>query len=139
MATLGWHTQGFVPPAWLASRGTQRALEQAGLRYTSTRKALIDLHQHQSFDAPSLVWSTRAWWRRRTSAIWNSQLLKRLENSQQPLLRLGIHPADAQFSETMDFWINSLKLALEHREPMTKLQWLDSGVAAIKEGSSLLR
>lgn len=126
MAALDWEVQGFVPPAWLASPGTRTALTQAGLRYTSTRRALIDLKLEQEFISPSLVWSTRAWWRRRASALWNSWLSQRLESQNQPLLRLGIHPADARHPEALSFWIRSLRMALKTRTPMTKIQWLSS-------------
>lgn len=124
MAALGWEVHGFVPPAWLASAGSREALEQSGLRYTSTRKTLIDLQQQRETPSPSLVWSTRAWWRRRASAIWNEWLRRQLTQRNEPLIRLGIHPADARYPEAIDFWFHSLQQALECRRPVTKIEWI---------------
>ena len=72
-----------------------------------------------------MMWSVKPRWRRRASKAFNDCLLRRLRDA--PLLRLGLHPADAAYPEVMRFWLDVLAAGLETRTPMTKSSWL--GVA----------
>lgn len=121
-ARLGWNTYGFVAPAWLMSAGTCKALTHSPFHYTSTRQRLYKLPDWKPLGDPSLVWSVRAAWRLRLSAVYNRWLRHRLRHA--PLLRLGLHPVDADHRETVRFWIETLQSALETRTPMTKADWL---------------
>lgn len=124
---LGWQPQGFVAPAWLMGQGAQAALRDSAFDYSTSRRELIALPSGRRFNAPSLVWSVRAAWRRRASALWNTYLLRRVLGDPQryPLLRLGLHPADAAHPECVGFWRQALQQALQAgREPMTKGAWL---------------
>jgi len=124
---LGWMPLGFVAPAWLMGQGAQSALRDSAFDYSTSRKELIVVPSGQRFSAPSLVWSVRAAWRRRLSAVWNTHLLQRAlrDPLRYPLLRLGLHPADAAHPECVSFWQDSLQQAvLAGREPMTKGAWL---------------
>ena len=124
---LGWQPQGFVAPAWLLGAGARAALREGPFAYTSSRRELILLPSGQRLCAPSLVWSVRAAWRRRMSAWWNERLLQRIlaEPARYPLVRLGLHPADAAHPECLSFWQSALARALEAgRVPMTKGAWL---------------
>ena len=124
---LGWQSRGFVAPAWLMGQGTHSALRDSAFDYSTSRRELIVLPSGQRFNAPSLVWSVRAAWRRQASALWNTYLLRRVLGDPQryPLLRLGLHPADAAHPECVGFWRQALQQALQAgREPMTKGAWL---------------
>ena len=124
---LGWRPQGFVAPAWLMGQGTCSALRDSAFHYSSSRRELIVMPSGQRFNAPSLVWSVRAAWRRRVSAAWNAHLLQRVlrDPVHYPLLRLGLHPADAAHPECVAFWQNALRQAVQAgRKPMTKGAWL---------------
>lgn len=120
--TLGWPVQGFVAPAWLMSEGTRAALSQSRFQYTSTRTALYRLPDWQQTGHPSLVWSVRSAWRRMASRVVNDFQFQRL--AQAPLLRLGLHPADAAYPQAVAYWRRTLLHALSDREPMTKAAWL---------------
>ena len=121
---LGWPVDGFVAPAWLMSRGTRSAISRTTLRYTSTRRRLYRLPDWQPFTSPSLVWSVSTHWRRRLSAHYNHWLRQRLQHA--PLLRLGLHPVDAEHPELVAFWLETLQRALATHIPMTKAAWLGS-------------
>lgn len=122
-ASMGWPVRGFVAPAWLMSPGTRAALGQMPFDYTSTRSALYRLPDWREHAYPSLVWSVRSAWRRSASRIVNAAQAWRLRNA--PLLRLGLHPADAAHTETIDFWRQTLRQALRTRRPLTKAAWLE--------------
>ncbi|MDA8095039.1 MAG: polysaccharide deacetylase family protein [Betaproteobacteria bacterium] len=119
---LGWKVAGFVPPAWLLGPGGRTALAASGFRYTSTRTHLVTLPDGRSYASPSLVWSVRSHLRRRLSATFNTYLRHRLRNS--PLMRLGLHAADAAHPDAMRFWLGTLRECLDSRLPVTKSEWL---------------
>jgi predicted deacetylase len=128
LRALGLAPQGFVAPAWLMGPGTQAALREGPFAYTSTRRELILLPSRTRLSAPSLVWSVRSAWRRRLSAVLNEGLLRRAlaHPARYPLLRLGLHPVDADHPEAVRFWQHALREALRHgRVPLTKGRWVD--------------
>lgn len=122
-AALGWQPAGFVAPAWLPGEGTQRALRELPLRYTSTRRTLIDLQRGCTHAAPTLVWSARSPWRRGLSQVVNWAALWRHRDA--VLLRLGLHPVDMQHAGARRFWSDALGRLLTGRTALTKSTWLD--------------
>lgn len=118
LARLGWRVSGFVPPAWLASAGTCEALRHSGLSFTSTHGALVHLPEGARVIAPCLTASTRSAWRRLASRGWISAL--RCLGAHLPLLRVGLHPADARDPGTMAVWERTLAQLLAERAPLTK-------------------
>lgn len=125
-ARLGWTVRGFVAPAWLMSEGTRAALGRMPFAYTSTRSALYALPDWYEYRYPSLVWSVRSAWRRGASRIVNTVQEQRLREA--PLLRLGLHPADAEHPAAVAFWRDVLNRALRTRQAMTKADWLEHAV-----------
>lgn len=122
-AQLGWNVDGFVPPAWLASAGTRLALQRTGLRWTSTHTALIALGDggvdaERRIAAPCLTASPRSAWRRRASMAWLHAGLKL--TAQTPLLRVGLHPRDADHPDLLACWHDVLATLLDQREALTK-------------------
>ena len=122
-AALDWPVRGFVAPAWLMSDGTRAALGRLPFAYTSTRSALYALPDWREYRYPSLVWSMRSAWRRGASRLVNTAQARRLRNA--PLLRLGLHPADAAHPATVAFWRDTLRHALRTRQAVTKTRWLE--------------
>ena len=118
LARLGWTVSGFVPPAWLAGAGTREALRHSGLSYTSTHGALVHLPAGARVIAPCLTASTRSAWRRLASRGWIGAL--RCLGARLPLLRVGLHPADARDPRTMATWERVLAQLLAARAPLTK-------------------
>ncbi len=110
--------QGFVAPAWLSSEGTWSALRESPLRYASTRRSLIALDGMHRIHAPAISLSTRSRWRRVASRVWLRALCHM--TSALPLVRLALHPADAQFPDVMEDWRGALRALLDVREPTTK-------------------
>jgi predicted deacetylase len=125
---LGWQADGFVPPAWLASAGTQAALREFSLRYTSTHTHLVDLRAGVRRTAPCLTASPRSAWRRQASKLWLAAGVRLA--AQAPLLRIGLHPADAQHADMLEMWRSVLARLLRTHTPLTKTQALDESPCA---------
>ncbi len=122
-AANGWPLAGFVAPAWLLGDGAWRALRaREGLQYTSTLTQLIVLPEAHAIRAPCLTYSVRSAWRRPTSIVWNT-LLSRLAHRSQ-VLRLGLHPHDADSPSVRRSWQNLLESALRDRTAVTKAEFV---------------
>ena len=134
LARVGWRVDGFVPPAWLASRGTREALAASDLLYTSTHTALIDLRRGMALDAPSITASPRSAWRRAMSKRWlrAARWATRTSN----IVRAGLHPADADHPELLAVWRSVLSDWLGEREPMTKRDAVLRATSAADAGAS---
>jgi predicted deacetylase len=117
-AERGWPVRGFVAPAWLVSPGTWDALQKFDFLYTTTLSRFHVLERGVSLRAPAVVYSTRNVWRRWASRGWNAALMRAAHT--MPLVRVGFHPADAEYPHIM---IHALKLVqrfLRTREALTK-------------------
>ena len=112
----GLEMPGFVAPAWLMSPAARQAVADAGFQYTCTLNRLIALPGGEELHAPSLVFSTRSAWRRGLSLLWNRSLAWRLRNA--PLLRLELHPQDAEHPAVQRCWSSILARALRERHPL---------------------
>jgi predicted deacetylase len=116
-ARRGWPLHGFVPPAWLLGAGSARALAEAGFEYSCTLDRFIGLRGQVPLRAWSLVFSTRAAWRRGVSRVWVPLLARRLRKA--PLLRFELHPDDVVHPEVRRCWLALLAQALEQgRQPL---------------------
>jgi predicted deacetylase len=112
----GLAMDGFVAPAWLLSPPGLQAVVDAGFRHTCTLTEVIALPQRQALPAPSLVFSTRAAWRRGLSLAWNRLLARRARAA--PLLRLELHPSDGDHRAVVRCWTGLLQDALHTRTPL---------------------
>lgn len=112
----GLSMPGFVAPAWLLGPAGLEAATQAGFTHTCTLGQVISLPRRQALPAPSLVFSTRSAWRRASSVAWNRLLARRAQ--QAPLLRLELHPADADHPAVLRCWTELLGDALRERVPL---------------------
>jgi len=122
-AANGWTMSGFVAPAWLLGAGAWRALRaRKGLQYTSTLTRLIVLPEGHAIRAPCLTYSVRSAWRRPTSIAWNTLLSRATQSS--PVLRLGLHPFDAESGPVRRSWQRLLKRALSDRTAVTKAEYV---------------
>jgi len=137
-AARRWPLHGFVAPAWLLGNGAWRALQRQPLRYTCTRTALHLLPDAARAAAPdaarapsrdttrtpyrvhgsSIVYSTRARWRRWLSLPWNEVVARRA--SAEAWMRFELHPADAEHDDVcaaISQWI--ARALAQGREPLT--------------------
>jgi predicted deacetylase len=124
LATLGLVPAGFVAPAWLMNEATVAALSASGLRYAASRDALIDLGSARRVAAPSLVYSTRARWRRTLSKAWNAARLATLDGA--PRIRAALHPADAAHAAVLADWARLLGRLAAERRGVLESSWLEA-------------
>ncbi|KQV89449.1 DUF2334 domain-containing protein [Pelomonas sp. Root1237] len=112
----GLPMDGFVAPAWLLAPPALQAVADAGFRHTCTLTEVIALPHRHVLPAPSLVFSTRTAWRRGLSLAWNSLQARRAREA--PLLRLELHPGDADHRAVVRCWTRLLDEALRTRTPL---------------------
>jgi predicted deacetylase len=109
---------GFVAPAWLTGSGTWSALRDSPFLYAATRDALVVIEGMRRVAAPAITVSARSRWRRAASRIWLRALYK--STASVPLLRVALHPVDAEHADVIGDWRRALRLLLDWREPVTK-------------------
>jgi predicted deacetylase len=124
----GWPLHGFVAPAWLIGAGARAALQRVPFDYTCTLNTLESPPGHLLLHSRSLVYSTRSAWRRVASRWWNGLHAQRQQ--QAPLLRLELHPQDAEHPAIRRQWSSVLRTALQQRHAVTlheAVQWAQPG------------
>ena len=109
--------RGFVAPAWLSGAGTWQALRESPLQYSATRRALIVLDAARHVPAPVITVSARSRWRRAVSRVWLRALCR--TTMHLPLVRVALHPVDAQHPDVIEDWSRALRVLLAQREPVT--------------------
>ncbi|MBV9889330.1 MAG: polysaccharide deacetylase family protein [Rhizobacter sp.] len=119
-----WPLSGFVAPAWLLGEAAREALVQRPFEYTATLRQLIHLPSQVAIGSQSIVYSTSSGWRRQLSLAWNAgvDLLER----RNALLRIELHPRDADFAAVRRSWQRILARALHKRRPATVAEFMRS-------------
>lgn len=126
-----WPLHGFVAPAWLLSTGAWAALRaNRDLLYTSTLTRLHLLPEVASLRAPCLTYSTRTTSRRLGSQLWNPVLAQATVST--PLVRLALHPGDADDRAVRRSWQQVLGRLLEHRRAVTKVDFARAWAGALR-------
>jgi predicted deacetylase len=113
----GLHLHGFVAPAWLMSPGTWEALRWLDLQYTCTLRRIVLLPDGRHFTSRGLVYRPASAWGRQVSIAWNSALAAMQRRN--PLLRLELHPGDADHSAVRLSWQRLLHEHLAKRRATT--------------------
>lgn len=116
-AAHGWPLHGFVAPAWLMSEGAWQAVEEAGIEYTCTLTSLVAFRARRRLASRALVFSTRSAWRRAASLGWNAAVAA--AERRNGLLRLELHPGDADYPAIRRAWQRLLERALRSRRALT--------------------
>ncbi len=118
-----WPLAGFVAPAWLMGPGAWAALTaRRRLEYTATLRQLVHLPDRQAINSQSVVYSSSSSWRRRASLAWNAGVA--IAERGNPLLRIELHPRDADFSDVRRSWQGVLERALRDRKPFTVAEFM---------------
>jgi predicted deacetylase len=104
---------GFVAPAWLLSEPAWHALRESGFDHTATLTHVVRLPDGARQRAPSLMFSSRSPWRRAASAMWLQVMAAR--HRAAPLLRLDLHPDDADHPRVLRAWTRWLRSVLPTR------------------------
>lgn len=123
-AEHGFDPHGFIAPAWLLGPEARRAAIDAGFRYTTTLRSVDDLSTGKKFMSQSIVYSVRTAWRREVSLGWNRIFFRRL--TQNPLLRIGLHPPDIGHAKIWRQIGALVREAMLDREATTYQRWLDA-------------
>lgn len=113
----GWPLHGFIAPAWLLGPGARDALQAVPFDYTCTLNTLEGPPGEVLVHSRSLVYSTRSAWRRGLSRLWNGLLSS--SQRHEPLLRLELHPQDADHPAIRRQWTTVLRHALHERQAVT--------------------
>jgi predicted deacetylase len=94
----GWPLRGFVAPAWLLGAGAWEALCAQPFDYTCTLTRLVALPKLnaglRALQGRSIVFSTRAAWRRQVSLAWNGAVVRQQQHAQW--MRFELHPSDVE-------------------------------------------
>lgn len=117
-----WPISGFVAPAWLLGPEARAALLERPFDYTATLRQLIHLPTQIAVPSQSIVYSTSSAWRRSASLAWNG-VVDVLER-RNPLLRIELHPRDADFVPVRRSWQKILARALHGRKPATVAEFM---------------
>ena len=104
----GWPLSGFVAPAWLLGPGAREALVERPFEYTATLRQLVHLPAQVRGDEPERrlqhlerLASPDARWR------WNAVV--GAHRARNPLLRIELHPRDADFAGVQRSWQTILR------------------------------
>ena len=117
-----WPLAGFVAPAWLLGPGGWAALARRHFDYTATLRQLIHLPGRQAVTSQSVVYSSSSGWRRSSSVAWNAMVAA--VERRNPVLRIELHPRDADFSAIRRSWQHILERALRDRRPATVAEFM---------------
>jgi hypothetical protein len=117
-----WPLSGFIAPAWLLGPGARDALLERPFEYTATLRQLIHLPSQVAIASQSVVYSTSSGWRRQMSRAWNAgvDLLER----RNAVLRIELHPRDADYLAVRRSWQRILARALHKRRPATVAEFM---------------
>src|SRR5438132_2494877 len=99
------------------SSGTWEALRWIDLTYTCTLRRVVLLPDRRELVSQSVVYSTASGWRRTASLAWNTTVAATLRTN--PLLRLELHPHDADHAAIRRSWQRLLERGLARRRPGT--------------------
>lgn len=135
-AANGWPLSGFVPPAWLMGPGAWKALRADGkFEYTSTLGGLHLLRDGRWLRALALTYSTRSAVRRSLSVMFNGVLQPALVGA--PIVRLALHPHDADHARVCRSWQRHLERLLQQRRAATKSDLVRAVRSSTQPGSAL--
>jgi len=113
----GWPLAGFVAPAWLLGRAAWQAVRMQPFQYTATLRHLHLLPEGRRLTSQSIVYSTSSTWRRASSVGWARIVAVQVRSN--PLLRLELHPRDADHAGVRRSWQRILAATLREREAVT--------------------
>ena len=122
-----------VPPASARSFASS-APDVWHSTHICTLRRLVLLPERREFVSQSIVYSTSSAWRRASSVAWARVVAARVRRN--PLLRLELHPRDADHAAVLRSWQRILGAALQEREAVTVAQACMRLGEAASEGRS---
>ncbi len=136
-AERGWPVEGFVAPAWLLGKQAWQALDETPFIYTTTYSRFHLLKPARALLAPALVYAAR----NRTGRVLSPPLAALMARAcvRAPLLRLALHPRDADHPALLLHAQRLIEGQLATRVAMTKAAYartLTSTVPSARPGPS---
>lgn len=126
-----WGTAGFIAPAWLLSSELIGPLSEIGFQYTVTYDGVWILKKKGDstlLPIKTLCWSSRAFWRRQTSLIWNGVLFQILLSRRKDI-RVSLHPNDIEYPLLWNQIMTMVgQLIRAGYRPMTYLNYLSNSL-----------
>jgi predicted deacetylase len=118
----GWPLHGFVPPAWQLNAATRRVLDASPHRfqYVPVKQGIHRLPGWTLEPTANYCYSPDRRWRRLMSRAQIAAEAAR--RGSRRLLRLSLHPLDAQFDAVIAHWQRLIITALTTRRAVTKHQ-----------------
>jgi uncharacterized protein len=117
-----WPLSGFVPPAWRLGPESWKAIRRSpDIEYVTTFTHIHALYTGESQQAPCLTLSARVPWRRLVSRAWADMAWR---GCPAPLVRLALHPRDADDPALLRTWQNRLAELLAEREAVRKVDFV---------------
>jgi uncharacterized protein len=110
---LGRRPSGFIAPAFLYRPELLPLLAGCGLKYTEDHRHIIRLDPLRRRRSPVLTWATRTVARKYGSIVAAPLLLRLWTN--EPILRIAVHPFDFDHSETIASIRSVLRRVLANR------------------------
>lgn len=92
MERLGYHVEGFTPPAWMASAGTMAAAESLGLTYVTTHRAVHLLGERRAIRIPAVCQRPASPIEPLAATIVRRYAVRRVAAGKG--VRIALHPAD---------------------------------------------
>jgi len=129
-----WPVHGFVPPAWLTSPGARRALQRRPFAYSTSITHFHFLPSQRRLWSPSLMYTAR-----QAAGRWFSPHVAdaaALALARNPLVRFGLHPADARHPALLRHAQAMLERLLSDRIAMTKHQFAVSYSGGLTDTAS---
>jgi uncharacterized protein len=117
LRALSLEPGGFVAPAWLMGEAAWRVLPRYAFSYTCTLRRFHLLPRGPGVICQSQVFSSSSAWRRSCSVAWNTALAARQRDAR--IVRLELHPHDADHREVRACWQRLLLQQLPSREVST--------------------
>ncbi|HEU4621905.1 MAG TPA: polysaccharide deacetylase family protein [Burkholderiaceae bacterium] len=114
----GWRPNGFVAPAWMLGEHAWQAVSAAPFAWTTSWRHFWLMPERRSVVAPCITASARSYWRRTSSQAWMRAYA--CATTRHPIVRLGLHPADATYPSLIRAWQRLIGHLLEQRIPKTK-------------------
>ena len=125
LRAAGLDPLGFVPPAWLGGPGLEAVTRSAGFAFTEGPRAVVALADGRRIRAPATCWSTRRAWRAAGSVVV-ARLRLALER-RRPVVRLALHPPDADAPAVLASCRRTLAALLARRVAISYRELLEGG------------
>ena len=116
---MRWRSFGIGRVGERKGGGSRHVLRYSSSADSSSHFALLRLGDGKVIVAPCITVSARSAWRRGASRLWLNAI--EAATAGVPLLRIAMHPVDAQHDDIRTRWLELIRRLLGGRTALTKL------------------